>query len=88
MNLEEFLYLRYRDNVINIREFKNLLLKNYNIIGDPAIRIINRIFDYQRNCFGSVLNNDIVWYTREELEHMRINANVRKNKARLLKERR
>ena len=88
MDKEEFIYLLYRDSVVKIRDFKVILKNRHHIIGDAATKLINRIFDYQKKIYGDLLNNDNVWYTREELEHIRIKAVARRHKKREYQERR
>lgn len=88
MDKEEFIYLTYKDNVIKVKAFKEILKNTYHIIGDNATRIINRIFDYQKARYGDLLNNDNIWYTREELERIGIFARTRRHNKRVYQERR
>lgn len=89
MDIEEFIFIRYRDNVILVSEFCSKMYKDFGLMKDDTIKVINRIFDYQRKEYGDILDcNYYVSHTKEELRQMSIKANQRRASLRRYKERR
>lgn len=88
MNYEDFLFYKYRDNVIMVTKFKQQINKDYGLDSDDTTRLINRIFDYQKSRYGDVLDGTIYEYTKEELNRIRLNAVARRHHNRKYRERR
>ena len=89
MDIEEFIFIRYRDNVILVSDFRSRMFKDFGLMKDDSIRVINRIFDYQRKEYGDILDtNSYQWYTKEELRKIGINAQSRRHRKKLYNERR
>lgn len=89
MDIEEFIYIRYRDNVILVSDFCTKMYKDFGLLKDDTIRVINRIFDYQRARYGDILDcNNFTEHTLEEKRQMSIKACQRRAAKRRYNERR
>lgn len=89
MDIEEFIFIRYRDNVIIVRDMVDKLYNDFGLLKDDSIRVINRIFDYQRIRYGDILDcNDYVEHSIEEKRQMSIKACQRRAAKRRYRERR
>lgn len=89
MDIEEFIFIRYRDNVIIVRDMVDTLYNNFGLIKDDSIRIINRIFDYQRSRYGDILDCDTYTdHSKEEKIYLSDKARYRRNAKRRYRERR
>ena len=80
MDIEEFIFIRYRDNVIIVSDMLQKLYHDFGFMRDDSIKVINRIYDYQREKYGDILDMDRskVFYSMEELHKMNYNARIRK----------
>ena len=89
MDIEEFIFNRYKDNVIIFKDMVNKLYNDFGLIKDDSIRVINRIFDYQRSRYGDILEcNNYVEHSIEEKRQMSIKACQRRAAKRRYRERR
>lgn len=89
MDIEEFIFIRYRDNIIVVKDFTSKMYKDFGLMKDDTIRIINRIFNYQRVKYGDILDcNNYMAHSKEELIKMSFNANQRRAALRRYRERR
>lgn len=89
MDIEEFIFIRYRDNVIIVRELCNKLYKDFGLMRDDSIRCINRIYDYQRERYGDILDcNNYTDHSKEEKRDLSDKARQRRNAKRRYLERR
>ena len=89
MDIEEFIFIRYRDNVIIVRDMVNKLYNDFGLLRDDSIRVINRIFDYQRSRYGDILDcNMDVDHSLEEKRALSIKACQRRAAKRRYRERR
>lgn len=79
MDIEEFIFNRYKDNVIIFKDMVNKLYNDFDLIKDDSIRVINRIYDYQRSKYGDVLDcNNYIGHSIEELRQMSSRASHRR----------
>lgn len=89
MDIEEFIFIRYRDNVIIISDIVNKLYKDFGLMRDDIIRCINRIYDYQRKKYGDILDcNNYTEHSKEEKMYLSDKARQRRNAKRRYLERR
>lgn len=89
MDIEEFIFIRYRDNVIIVSDMVSKLYNDFGLIKDDSIRVINRIFDYQRSRYGDILDcNNYVEHSIEEKRQLSIKACQRRTAKRRYRERR
>lgn len=73
----EYLFNKFKNSIANDK-FVYVLVNDYNFDKDSAIILTNRIRDYQIKNFGDLITYDNEYKTREELDHLRVNANTRK----------
>ena len=80
MDKEEFIFEMYKDNVMIITKFKILLKDKYNIIGDNAINIVNRILDYQRLTYGDALEQTGLYIPLTLEEKLKVSEKARQRR--------
>ena len=88
MNYMDFLFYKYRDNVIMVTKFRQQICRDYGLDRDDANRLCNRIFDYQKEKYGDVLDGTFYEHTMEELKRINLLARTRRNNQKRYKERR
>lgn len=89
MDIEEFIFIRYRDNIITVKDMVDKLYNDFGLMKDDSIRVINRIFDYQRSRYGDILDcNMYVDHSIEEKRQLSIKACQRRAAKRRYRERR
>lgn len=82
MDIKEFIYNTYKDEVVIGKTFKREIMKKYNITQEEVRNIFVRINNYQIENFGEALTINKTFYppySSEELNKKRINANARKS---------
>ena len=80
MDKEEFIFEMYKDNVMIIKRFKILLKDKYNIVGDKAINIVNRILDYQRLRYGDALEQTGIYIPLSLEEKLKVAEKARQRR--------
>lgn len=88
MNYSDFLFYKYRDNVIMVTKFRKQISIDYGLDRDDITRLVNRILDYQKEKYGDVLDGSFYEHTMEELERINLLARTRKHNLKKYKERR
>ena len=74
----EYIYLKYRDYIIN-DQAKFDIKRRYNLSGDDYAILSNKIKKYQIDRYGDILYyTGYEFYTKEELEKIRDRAFKRK----------
>lgn len=81
MDIKEFIFNTYKDQVIIGKTFKRDVIKKYHIEPSHVRDIYVKINNYQIKNYGARLTidkNKMPSYTGEELNRIRLNANARK----------
>lgn len=78
MDYADFLYYKYRDNVIMVTKFREQIHRDYGLSKDDTTRLVNRIFDYQKQKYGDVLDATYYELSKEIKEKLRIRAVARR----------
>ena len=78
MNYGDFLFYKYRDNVIMVIQFRKEISRDYGLDRDDTTRLVNRILDYQKKTYGDVLDATFYELSKEAKERLRIRAVARR----------
>ena len=81
MNVEEFIFNTYKNEVVMGKKFKREIMKKYNLTPEQIRNIFVRINNYQIKNLGEALSITKTFYppySNEELNKKRLNANARK----------
>ena len=82
MNIKEFIFNTYKDQVVIGKTFKRKIIKKYNLTITEASDLFTRINNYQINKYGERLSIRKKEYTLEELNKISLYARIRKHQRR------
>lgn len=89
MDISLLLFEMYKDSIIYYKPFEKRIKKDYGLDTDTIKRLVNKMWDYQKNKYGETLTGEAVGFeTREELLKRSIKERVRKNSLKRYRERR
>ena len=80
MDIEELIFNMYKSQPLVAKKFKEKVMKKYHITLDEARNIFVKINNYQIKKYGKKLDelNELLPYSKEELNKIRSKANQRK----------
>lgn len=67
MNIEEFIFLTYKDQPIVTKKFREEISRKYKLTNDESRNIFVKIHNYQVNKYGERLSHDKGIHSAEEL---------------------
>ena len=79
MNIEEFVFNTYKKQVVYYTKFKKKMIEQYKMNEDQIKRLANRIWDYQKEKYGDVLDLQFESKNKEEYQKLSMTARARKN---------
>lgn len=82
MDKEELIFNMYKDSVVIGKKFRKEISRTYKLKNTEISNICAKISKYQIERYGSSLEIDIGYKSKEETERLSINNRQRRNKRR------